>query len=372
MSQPQTINYALVHGTFGAKSDWLNHDAAEDPKGFRALLGSASVKTVNYLVPKPWGGTSAIGKLNDLTNKARLDGAQTLAQELATLPGQDANFVIAHSHGGNVAMYALQDEIARRKVDGLICLATPFLYPRQRPLSISTLVLSLIIMIVGYFQFAWRFDLTNSSLLAWCGAVALFVVSVAIPSVLVALVVRQRFASKEALDAHIKRLSFIDPKIPVLLIRASGDEASGLLRAGQFLNWLAGMVMRIGGRQLYVLLCLGLLLFAWSAYKNFTWVPNVSLSLLTTLLISLAGLMVVMLMALTLSRIFVGWDAWRWVGEIETMIEDGPPGVPAELTVLTPRLPERGLSHTGIFTQVETINVIHQWCQQQIAAGNPN
>ncbi len=367
MSDSRKINFALVHGTFGANSDWLNLSAEQDQKGFRALLSSSSKKVVNFIVPTPWGGISVLGKLNDLTNRARLDGADNLAEELIQLPDHDANFLIAHSHGGNVAMYALQNQQAKQKIDGLICLATPFLYPRRRPLSLTTLILSLLIMIVGYFQFAWSFDLSNSSALTWCGAILLFVVAVLIPFALVILIAKQRFSADDALGEHIDNLSFKDPEIPVLLIRASGDEASGLLRAGQFLNWLAGMVMRIGGRQLYILVCAGLLLFAWSAYQDFTWVPDISFALLNSLLIGVAAIMVVMLMALTISRTFVGWDAWRWVGEIETMIEDGPPGMQSELTVLTPRLPEQGLSHTALFTQADTIEVIQQWCELQIS-----
>ena len=366
--QDARINFTLVHGTFGARSSWLNENSDENPDGFRARLkNNNNSSEINFTVPTPWGGSSTLSKIRDLTNAARLRGAQLLSHRLSELSEDDANFIIAHSHGGNVAMYAVQEQTARSKIDGIICVATPFLYPRRRPLSITTLLLSLVIIIIGFFQFSWRYDLLNSSLTAWCMASLLFLISVIIPSALVFLIVHQRFRASAALNEHLSRLSFIDPNIPILLIRASGDEATGLLRAGQFFNWIAGIAMRIGGRQLYVLLCVGLIVFAWSIYRSFDWIPEHALSLLITIVIFIAALMVLMLIVLTVSRVFVGFDAWRWVGEIETMTEDGPPGMSSELEVLTPRVPQSGWSHTNIFMQAETVAVISQWCKKQIA-----
>ena len=361
------INYTLVHGTFGAKSAWLNETSTENSQGFRALLKNKNATNVTFTIPRPWGGTSLFSKIRDLTNQARLNGAKQLSDSLTKLPKANSNFIIAHSHGGNVAMYAVQDEAARSNVDGIICLATPFLYPRRRPLSISTLLISLAIIIVGFVQFSLRYDLLNSSVLTWCMALLVFVTSVIIPSALIFQIIRQRFSSDISLDEHIEKLSFIDPKIPILLIRASGDEATGLLRAGQFFNWLAGVAMRIGGRKLNIFLCVGLLIFGWSSYRRFDWLPDHILVLLSSALICIAAIMVMMLVVLTLSRVFVGFDAWRWVGEIETMTEDGPPGITSEFEVLTPRPPNSGLSHTNIVTQQETISVINNWCERQIA-----
>lgn len=365
-TRDKSINYTLVHGTFGASSQWLNERATDNPKGFRALLKNNHSANISFTLPKPWGGVGFFKKIHDLTNSARLDGAVQLSNKLSELSDKSANFVIAHSHGGNVAMYAVQNEAARAKVDGIICLATPFLYPRRRPLSLPTLLLSLVIIVIGFFQFSWRYDLLNSSMTAWSVASLLFLVAVVVPSALIFLIARQRFGADLDLDKHIKRLSFKDPKIPILLIRASGDEATGLLRAGQFFNWLAGIAMRIGGRQLYGLLCLGILVLAWSAYSGLNWLNDDALSIISSILIGLAAIMVLMLIVLTLSRISVGLDAWRWVGELETMTEDGPPGMTSELEVLTPRPAHSGLSHTGIFTQPETIEVINNWCQKQI------
>ena len=43
--------------------------------------------------------------------------------------------IVAHSHGGNVALYALRDVALRRKIDGVVTLGTPFIHCRPRPLE---------------------------------------------------------------------------------------------------------------------------------------------------------------------------------------------------------------------------------------------
>ena len=76
-----------------------------------------------------WAGTN--------THVARTDGGAALAEFIRA--GRDRHpdarhFVIAHSHGGNVALYAMRDAAAREAVDGIVTLATPFLSARPRKL----------------------------------------------------------------------------------------------------------------------------------------------------------------------------------------------------------------------------------------------
>lgn len=370
--EQSAYRFTLVHGTFGANTSWVNDDQALSPHGFRARLAMSIEQPISYNVPPPWGSRGSLfKKLYDLTNAARITGAQTLKKDILATPKVDGekHFLLAHSHGGNVAMYALQDPEVQDRIDGLICLATPFLFPRRRPLSISTLVLSLIIMSIGVVQMITGMNPSAHGWLAWAGVAGLLTTGVVIPALLVWVVVRERYQRKikqdTSLDEHVERVSYSDPGTPVLLVRSSGDEASGLLRGTQFLNWVAGMVMRIGGKQIYGLICLTALILLWIAYIDVQWVPDGTISFLSSALIISALIMILMLASLTLSRIAVGLDAWRWVGELETMVEDGPPGVKSELVVITPRLPEGGLSHTAIFSESETTNAIADWCRSE-------
>ena len=363
----ETTKFTLIHGTFSAKADWIHETDELNAQGFRALMKRRFAnKEIQFDVPPAWGNQGLV-PLKDLTNKARLEGAEQLKDHIKRDTEKQKHFMIAHSHGGNVAMYALQDKSVSEKIDGLICLATPFLYPRLRPLSVTALTLSLAIMAIGVMQFIWSLNLLESSWLSWLSSLAMMLFAIVIPAALIWLIAYERLLRTRKGDKRlsdlIDRLSYKDPQIPILLIRASGDEASGLLRGTQFLNWLGGVGMRLGGGQLYILVCAAALYLSWMAYKGSDMVPNFVFPALQKGLIISSAIMVVLLIALTISRIFVGFDAWRWVGEIETMVEDGPPGVPAELIVSRPSLSTLTLSHTHIYNQPETVEAIYKWCE---------
>jgi hypothetical protein len=70
------------------------------------------------------------------------------------------HFLIAHSHGGNVALYALRDSLLRERIDGLVCLSTPFLYAHQRDLGSCAdemlVFVGLYSALVLLFWFAWN------------------------------------------------------------------------------------------------------------------------------------------------------------------------------------------------------------------------
>src|SRR6185369_16968426 len=71
------------------------------------------------------------------TIRARDDAAQMLSREIAAVPATDRQFLIAHSHGGNIALYAhaLLAPDVRGRIAGIATLATPFLNARRRDLG---------------------------------------------------------------------------------------------------------------------------------------------------------------------------------------------------------------------------------------------
>ena len=74
----------------------------------------------------PWSGAN--------TNRARLRAAASLHESLIAKKREfplARHFVIGHSHGGNVALYALNLTTSADLVSGVICLATPFLWFRE-------------------------------------------------------------------------------------------------------------------------------------------------------------------------------------------------------------------------------------------------
>jgi hypothetical protein len=114
----------LVHGTWAPNAPWTDGTSAFCEEINKQLDGAVEFHPFN------WSG----GNSHD----DRLLAARSLASELRTRCADmpDAkHFVVAHSHGGNVALYALRDVELQRGMTGLICLATPFISIEARNLA---------------------------------------------------------------------------------------------------------------------------------------------------------------------------------------------------------------------------------------------
>ncbi len=112
----------LVHGTFAAGAPWTQPDSA-----LRRGWPATPERPVRFSVFDWSGGNS---------HRDRVKAAGELAEHLSALTAEPAaaHLVIAHSHGGNVALAALGQEKLKGKVTALICLNTPFLHCARREL----------------------------------------------------------------------------------------------------------------------------------------------------------------------------------------------------------------------------------------------
>lgn len=112
---PKTVVF-LVHGTYGGTSRWVNvvEGKCTFASEVRRGLGGDVV-----IVPFLWRSS--------VKHEARVTAAERLAKQLDR-PEYDGRrvVVIAHSHGGNVALEAAGH--CRRAIGTLICLATPQMY----------------------------------------------------------------------------------------------------------------------------------------------------------------------------------------------------------------------------------------------------
>src|SRR5687767_4485493 len=139
MEPPRPVLITLVHGTFAPGAAWTRDDSALC-KALRERLPGASIGAF------PWSGRNS--------NKARLDAALELAQWTETRitecerehGGPIDHYVIAHSHGGNVALYACRSRHFADHLTKLVCLSTPFLSARVRYQS----RMILITLVVGF------------------------------------------------------------------------------------------------------------------------------------------------------------------------------------------------------------------------------
>ena len=94
----------------------------------RRVFGAERV-IVGYL---DWSGRNTVS--------ARIEASEALAEFLradASNHPLARRFVIAHSHGGTVALLGVRDPALQDLLDGVVCLSTPFLLVRPRALSRS-------------------------------------------------------------------------------------------------------------------------------------------------------------------------------------------------------------------------------------------
>ena len=179
----------------------------------------------------------------------------------------DAKLVlVCHSHGGNVALHALQDEELRGAVAGVVCLATPFLIAARRELDDEDfdyigLAATLLLLAMAGVVFVPLF-------MAGVGPLVGGWVSVAVVGVLLAIAVIDRllrfagarFVAKIASGVVDRLLRFaakmvqqmalarMDPA-RLLIIRSPGDEASSTLAAAPNFSALARPGSTSGARR---------------------------------------------------------------------------------------------------------------------------
>lgn len=210
----------LIHGT------WSNAEKSQWP-----ALCSAIEKSV----PRPvrfhylsWSGHNSV--------RARYKGAICLQKHLESLspvPGV-RHYVVAHSHGGTVAALALKEKKLRCRVDGLVCLSTPFFHVRERDLEKMDATLFGAGLLTNALLFTWL-TLHNSE---WT------VVSLISRSLLLllGLVILVGFFSGIAVSIK-KRMELCTlENVPVLVVRAPADDTTLPLTFFQFIGWAAQWV----------------------------------------------------------------------------------------------------------------------------------
>ena len=144
--EKQTITFTLLHGTFARGADWVVDD--KDSESFRNRLRS-ELPDYNLKFDVVDWGYEGINRIRDNTIERRIHGSEQLESYLLDSEestSTNRRFIISHSHAGNVALYALQNPEARKKVAGLVCMATPFLKSTRAPFNKSLLVFSLLIL----------------------------------------------------------------------------------------------------------------------------------------------------------------------------------------------------------------------------------
>lgn len=118
----------IIHGTWARDAQWI-----QDASPFCSALKSAFGERL-AIERFRWSGSNS--------HRARRRASIELRQHVmrcAEVYGQHRHFLVAHSHGGNVCLYAMRDQEIRARISGVACLATPFICCRDRPLGSASL-----------------------------------------------------------------------------------------------------------------------------------------------------------------------------------------------------------------------------------------
>lgn len=257
----------LVHGTFDSNARWTLANSAV----CSALVHACGPKLI--IQSFTWSGK------ND--HRHRILAARQLSDKLAesssTFP-KSKQIVIAHSHGGNIAVDAVQfmSEKYRRSIARIITISTPFLLLRERknlsdvPALLFVLRLILMIcffavwfrifavnyesMLIPFGIFATLLRRSDWIIVAW---IAYFAVILLIPTYVVSKFLRAVALRLEAIFLQrsavivrayncIDRSSSARMEAPITCVYTNTDEVTTLFvgsRIIQFASRLAGMAM---------------------------------------------------------------------------------------------------------------------------------
>ena len=111
------IVITLVHGTWGRRSEWIR-EGSPLRRAFESVLKDEVVFRTFV-----WSGRNSFAA----REKAGEDLRSFLREGFHVFPDDAAHSIIAHSHGGNVVLKALEDDFIRARISTVICLSTPFL-----------------------------------------------------------------------------------------------------------------------------------------------------------------------------------------------------------------------------------------------------
>jgi hypothetical protein len=304
----------LVHGTFARGAPWTQDDSRLSTSLRSRLDGTVEIERCE------WSGWNTAG--------ARADGARNLVRHLRA-QGEKAvderRFVVAHSHAGNIALYALCDTEAARLCDGVVCMSTPFFVARRRDLGPKGTENILLVLLVASFVF-YRW-MIRPSLVAATGELGdfagMFVFSVVAALALWLLYVRWNRMAERVLETL--RLAEL-PSHRLLVLRATGDEASAVLIFFQFLSLLAIRLFHLMQR---IYAAIERSFVAWSSKKLALLAAGAAGSLVMFGLLWLVleagwtistAVGIVMIAALTFLVVVPGFLLLGWIGPATSLL----------------------------------------------------
>jgi len=273
-------------------------------------------------------------------------------------------WVIAHSHGGNVGWHAVSRLRAQFKADiPLITLATPFIHARDRKFAIENMIVPAAYVVT--------FIVLVADARARQAARAVLHLDLSMPAGflggLAALCIAGALARSGSCDRRYLKDVLHAPSArskDLLVVRAAGDEATSVLLVGQFLALLSSSVIAV----LVAPICLFAIIGA-AICARASGVQGDSLGLRYLFIVPEATTFALFFLYV-LSSLTFGFDGPYAAMRVATSTESTPPGTPQVLQ-LEPFVnvegsaglaqlwkPQRIFAHTRLHDDVNVISLI--------------
>lgn len=343
--------FVLIHGTFARAAKWVRDDSNLADR-LRSEFPNSLITNV------PWSGRNRF--------KARAQSAVDLQERVHKLRVECPHAritVIAHSHGGTLALHALSDASLSEQISAIICLSSPFLWVRPRWSRFQYVLLNQILtltvcipMAIVLFQSLHHAGISKSGM--WATKLGIILV--------VALIWSQ---SMWLIEKRIRKLSdesTINPGLgsKTLILRTTADEAGFILSVASFLSWLTSYPFRVISRVL-----------DRAFHKPFDRVPTVlswfgglvSLILGWFCLIFVGWLEVILFLPVAILNLAYGPELLFASLFAEVTAESTPPGKwevrcfePDELGIT-----DTTLRHSELYQNDDVISEIFRWLHQR-------
>jgi hypothetical protein len=355
----------LVPGTWAGKAAWIRADS---------LLSKALTTAGCQVVPFGWSHSNCYRA----RTRAALRLAEQLQGQIKENPGA-RQWIVAHSHGGNIALHAvryLRDSGADGPRVSTVTLATPFIHARRRALSgwsVFVLVLGSILALGGgpysgavvafdallciggacmHPGFRWRGSLRwlRKTVVAnpegWPADV--------LSAVLGGKFIRPGYRSQLIASVHSPT---VEPE-DLFVVRAAGDEASISLAAGQFLGSISAVLNRqLTHLRLWAAVIISVQVFVLAALIGHP--ASLILRVFVYVFVVAALAPVLAVSVLLAAALPFGWDGPFLSIFASCSAEAAPPGQ-ATILQLEPfaRAENRGLAHSGLYQSEPVISKI--------------
>jgi pimeloyl-ACP methyl ester carboxylesterase len=243
---PPAIVLTLVHGTFARRATWPRYGSPLRKRIAFLLAGHVVFRELS------WSGYN--------TFRARMAGTtclrELLLENLTKWPTA-RHFILGHSHGGSIALDTLRDPELAERIDGVVCLSTPFLVTSD--LNVPKVFVELPV-VYGYFcagaiclacAAGW-FYLSPDSFNSYLKMILdhdiyhskYIVMQTLLPFLFITALAWVTGKAFHKLSRHYagvvlqtRRRTCIPPE-RVLILRQPGDEASAVIGGAHLLSWL--------------------------------------------------------------------------------------------------------------------------------------